>query len=244
MGFAEQAGFDAIAAAAFSQAPSVLGPSGSHYAATMYDTVWSAAAGIAAAAVAKGDRSAPVRGDDLAALFKGGGYPAFNGMYGRRRYLNNGDWDMSRSHVEISNYGMPSGASEPRVAIVATVELQAYNVTVAEGERIVWSSGREYPYVGDAAGDAVMDQLRQLMSGGISWRRTCCADSPSLRLFLMAGASGPHQDTDMAAACAHCVLGGGGPAGRPERVPHRAQQVPERARGGAGEQGGALLWPR
>jgi hypothetical protein len=112
--------------------------------------VWSAAISIAAAKAAKVGTEAEgtlVTGDDVMRVLETDSFPPFNGSTGWRDYLTNGDWDLNHTFVEITNYGTPPGASEPRHAVVANVSLDDYSVTMVAGETIVWSSGEEYPYV-------------------------------------------------------------------------------------------------
>jgi hypothetical protein len=116
-----------------------------------YDAVWSAAIGIAAATAAgaagANGSEAVVRGSDVMAIMAAGEFPEFEGAAGWRAFLRNGDWDLSHSFIEISNFGTPRGADQPRHAVVATVDLASYELSFVEGEAIVWANGKEYPYV-------------------------------------------------------------------------------------------------
>jgi hypothetical protein len=138
------------ATASFVEVHKNLGSGTQIYAYLAYDMVWSAAISIAAAAAAKVDTEAegiPVTGDDVMRVFETDSFRPFNGCTGRRDYLTNGDWDVSHTFMEIINYGTPPGASKPRHAVVATVSLDDYSVTMMEDEAIVWSNGEEFPYV-------------------------------------------------------------------------------------------------
>jgi hypothetical protein len=120
-----------------------------------YDAVWTAAIGLATAArlrasasTAGGDSSnTVVTGSEIMQLMKLGQFPVFNGSAGRRAFLPNGDWDLSHTVMEVTNYGTPPGATQPRHATIATIDLGTYDVTVVEGEKAVWANGREYPHV-------------------------------------------------------------------------------------------------
>lgn len=131
----------------FNQSSTVLGALGTLFAFQMYDTVWSAAVGLAAAARAMDAPGAIPTGTDVAGVFEKGLFPVFKGTIGPRGYLANGDWDLNHTNIEIGNYGTPRGASEARLAIVATIDLGTYQLTIVEDEVIVWANGRQYPYV-------------------------------------------------------------------------------------------------
>eukprot|EP00873_Tetraselmis_striata_P008965 jgi/Tetstr1/429229/TSEL_001892.t1 len=117
------------------------------YTAYVYDAVWSAAVGMAAAAAAAANATEPPTGKEFLRGIAEGGMPAFTGAAGRRAFLLNGDWDLNHTYVEITNYGTPKGASVPRHAAVARVDVTSMEVTMLPAERIVWASGREYPHV-------------------------------------------------------------------------------------------------
>jgi hypothetical protein len=123
----------------------LLGVGANEFMVNTYDAVWAAAIGIAAAAGKGGKNATDVTGRDVMKVMEEGEFPVFEGAGGRRAFLPNGDLDTSGSYVEISNYGTPPGAMQPRNAIVARVELGTYSVTMAEN--VVWANGREYPYV-------------------------------------------------------------------------------------------------
>jgi hypothetical protein len=131
-----------------------LGPAAAIWAYLAYDTVWSAAIAIAAAASAKAEAGMDdthVTGDDVMRAFETGIVPAFEGATGHLAYLGNGDLDLNHTLIEITNYGTPAGASEPRHAVVATVSPSNYTVSIVEGEAIVWSNGKQFPYVSTSA---------------------------------------------------------------------------------------------
>jgi ABC-type branched-subunit amino acid transport system substrate-binding protein len=119
------------------------------YVMACYDAVWSAAIGIAAAAAAKGNSSdgQPVSGGAVMDLMRTGKFPEFQGAWGRRNFLSNGDTDLNHTRIEISNYGRPPGAERARHAVIARIDLQTNAVTMLSDEKAVWGNGRQYPYV-------------------------------------------------------------------------------------------------
>lgn len=127
----------------------------SSYSLASYDAVWTAAIGVATAARLRsrastaGGASADtdVTGSEIMQLMESGKFPVFNGSAGHRAFLPNGDWDLSHTVMEVTNYGTPPGATHPRHAAIATIDLGTYGVTMVEGEKAVWANGREYPYV-------------------------------------------------------------------------------------------------
>eukprot|EP00873_Tetraselmis_striata_P042902 jgi/Tetstr1/463166/TSEL_008100.t1 len=119
------------------------------YSLNMYDAVWSIAFGMAAAALAKWNStegSQAVTGTEVEELIQSGRFPAFEGASGRRAFLSNGDWDLNHTDIIVSNYATPPGLAEARHVDVAAIHVATYEVELLD-EPVVWSNGREYPYV-------------------------------------------------------------------------------------------------
>eukprot|EP00873_Tetraselmis_striata_P040930 jgi/Tetstr1/461194/TSEL_006331.t1 len=115
------------------------------YEAASYDAIWLAAIGVAAAAKTKPIHA--VTGTDVMKVISEEKLPPFMGAGGWRSFLPNGDVDLGNTPIEITNYGTLPGATEPRHATVALLNLTTKAVVMIEGETIVWANGKLYPYV-------------------------------------------------------------------------------------------------
>eukprot|EP00873_Tetraselmis_striata_P005111 jgi/Tetstr1/425375/TSEL_015822.t1 len=113
----------------------------------MYDAVWAMAMWIAAGSGYTSSNLSDVKGVDVMNMLKSGGAPGFNGAAGRRNFLPTGDWDLTEHRLEITNYGVPEGGSAPRHAVVGWVQCSDGKITLSTEERIVWSNGRDYPFI-------------------------------------------------------------------------------------------------
>lgn len=137
------------------------------YTAHTYDAVWSMAV---AAASALRDSNGTVEvptGSEVMKRIVDMKVTRFNGAGGVREFLPSGDWDISHTRVEITNYGRRGAESEARHVVVGWLDVNDSEVMLSETEHIVWANGEEYPFVPTDGSSSSSDVLLPAILGSL-----------------------------------------------------------------------------